>query len=653
MNWMRKKTNPRKRAPKKKCVGLIRVHPRGFAFVRPEEGDIPEIFIPKRKTGGAVDGDFVEVEIFPTSFSDKGPEGAVKNVIKRGRSKIAGTVCGFFSRRNIPYAYSPLLGDKDLVRIEGKNVHDLKEGDRVLLNMNEWGGKNTEPHGTLIEVIGHIEDPSCDNKAAILEYELPEEFSKEVIEEAKQFGNRVETAHIKGRLDLREEECITIDPTTAKDFDDALSLKEDEKGHFHLGVHIADVSYYVKRGSALDREARKRCNSTYLPGHVIPMLPHELSSHLCSLKPNVNRLTVSVLVELDASGEVLNYEVHRSVIRSKKRFTYEEAKEVLDGKVSSPFKPHLEKMVKLCLLLKKKRAERGSIEFALPDMQLRLNKHGDPLKLEIVEYDITHQLVEEFMLKANELVATHLSGEGKRLNYRIHGIPAEENLKEFTMTANALGYALPFPVTSEKLQEFFDDVRDTPLGRFFATSFIRCMKLASYSTENIGHYGLGLEHYTHFTSPIRRYVDLTVHRALMDEPCDHEDLEEIAHLCSERERLSAKAEGAVNKLKRLRFLKRLFESGHRSFKAVITGVKSTGITFEVLECLIEGYISLENLPGWWEFDPENLKITSKQKSLSYGFEIDVEPEVIDLISLEVIWAFKKGTSYNATDDKAV
>jgi ribonuclease R len=638
---MRKQKKKTRRGSTKRVVGLIRVHPRGFGFLRPEDGEEREVFVPKRKMGGAVDGDFVEVEIFPQSFSDKGPEGAVKKVIKRGRSRVAGTICGFYTRRNIPYAYSPLLGDKSLIRIDGKNFSDLREGDRVILNMKEWGGKNAEPHGDLVEVMGHIEDPSCDIPAAILEHELPETFPNKVLEEAKSFGNRVTPDQIIDRLDLREEECFTIDPTTAKDFDDALTLKQDKKGHYHLGVHIADVSHYVKHGSALDEEARKRCNSTYLPGFVVPMLPHELSSHLCSLKPNVNRLTVSVLIELDPEGTVLKYQIHRSVIKSKKRFTYEEAKEVLDGNKSSPYKETLKLMVELCRLLKKKRAERGSIEFALPDMQMKLDKEGNPKGIEIVEYDITHQLVEEFMLKANEIVACHLSKQGKPLSYRIHGLPSDDHLREFTVTATALGYPLPFPVTNEELQEFFDTVRETSLGRFFATSFIRCMRLASYSTENIGHYGLGLEHYTHFTSPIRRYIDLTVHRALMDEPTDHEDLEEVAHLCSERERLSAKAEGQVNRLKRLRLLKNYVESGARAFKGVITGVKSTGITFEVLECMIEGYLPLESLPGWWEFDQETLSVVNKKKTLHYGSEIHIFPEVIDLISLEVLWSFKK------------
>jgi ribonuclease R len=639
---MRKKRKPTRRHFSKNCaIGLIRVHPRGFGFLKPEEGPDSEIFVPKRKMGGAVDGDFVEVEIFPSSFSDKGPEGAVKKVIKRGRSRVAGTICGFYTRRNIPYAFSPLLGDKNLIRIDGNEFSNLNEGDRVILSMKEWGGKNAEPHGELKEVIGHIDDPSCDIPAAILEHELPEFFPDAVLEEAQNFGNRVTAEQIKGRLDLREQECFTIDPTTAKDFDDALTLKKDKKGHYYLGVHIADVSHYVKHGSALDKEARKRCNSTYLPGFVVPMLPHELSSHLCSLKPNVNRLAVSVLVELDQTAEVLNYKIQRSVIKSKKRFTYEEAKEVLDGRLSSPYLKTLKLMVELCRLLKKKRAERGSIEFALPDMQLKMDKNGNPKEIEIVEYDITHQLVEEFMLKANEIVARHLSDEGKPLSYRIHGLPSDDHLKEFTATATALGYPLPFPVQNEDLQDFFDEVRETPLGRFFATSFIRCMKLASYSTENIGHYGLGLEHYTHFTSPIRRYIDLTVHRALMNEPTDQEDLEAVAELCSERERLSAKAEGQVNRLKRLRLLKDLVEKGAASFKGVVTGVKSTGITFEVLECMIEGYLPLDDLPGWWEFSPETLTIVNKKRALTYGSEISIFPDVIDLISLEVLWSFKK------------
>lgn len=607
----------------KVITGNIRVHARGFGFVKGEE---EEVFIPRKATNGAVDGDEVEVEVSPKR-SEKGWEGRVRKILKRGRSHVAGTVAELYKK--VPYAFVPLLSE-EYMRIDTKQK--LRVGERIVIRVKDWGTKRAEPCGELVSVLGHISDPKCDIKAAVEEFELEGDFPKKVVAEARAFGEKVED--ISERRDLRNLECLTIDPTTAKDFDDALSIEIDKQGHFHVGVHIADVSHYVKPGTALDQEARKRCNSTYLPGTVIPMLPHELSSHLCSLMPNVDRLTLSVLVELDSSGDVVDYEITRSVIHSKKRFTYEEAKEVLDGKKKSPHKKRLEQLVKLCHVLKKKRAERGCVEFALPETVLRLDQDGMPTHVEIVEYDITHQLVEECMLLANALVAKHLSDLGKPLTYRIHEEPFEEKTKEFAAVATALGFKLPERPTAEELQAFFDQVQGSALGKFFATSFIRTMKLAQYSTENIGHYGLGLEHYTHFTSPIRRYIDLIVHRVLMGE--GDGELEKIAEQCSEKERLSARAENSVLNLKKLRLLDKMVKDEHL-FDAIVTTVKPMGFAFEVTEYLLEGFVPVSAFEDHFTFDHKSFSLKSRDQRFCTGDKISVYPEEIDFITQEVIW----------------
>ncbi|MCH9704131.1 MAG: ribonuclease R, partial [Chlamydiae bacterium] len=413
-----------------------------------------------------------------------------------------------------------------------------------------------------------------------------------------------------------------------------LSLRVDERGHFHLAVHIADVSHYVKPGSHLDNEAKKRCNSTYLPGTVIPMLPHELSSNLCSLMPKVDRFAVSVMMEMDSKGEVVDYSFGRSVIHSNKRFSYEEAYEVLKGK-ESPHKELLENLVKLCHVLKKRRSERGSIEFALPDTQLRLDSKGMPTHVEIVEYDITHQLVEECMLAANALVAKHLTSKNRPLAYRVHDEPFDEKMKDFAATVTALGYKLSPKPEAEELQLFFDEVRETALGKFFATLFIRTMKMAIYSTDNIGHFGLSLEHYTHFTSPIRRYVDLMVHRALLGEPVD--DLDDIAEACSEKERLSARAEGSVLNLKKLRYLQ-MKAKNRDHFEAVVTAVKPNGFVFEVGEFLLEGFVPLAAFEDHFSFDASTMSVKSRRDSYKTGDRIEVYPDEIDLITQDVVWS---------------
>lgn len=601
-------------------LGTIKIHPRGFGFLIPEERERypDDIFIPKRATKGAVDGDTVEVAIHLGAVSEKGPEGSVTKILKRGRTHLAGIIT-YVGKKSQIYAYAPLLGEDQFIHVLPPKDRELKLGDRIILHVLDWGGKKRERLGEVSAYIGQITDPSCDIKAAIQEYEIREEFSEEVLAEARGFGNTVTASDSKNREDLRSLDCFTIDPDTAKDYDDALSLTEDEEGHFYLGVHIADVSHYVQPGTPLDLEAYERCNSVYFPGTVVPMLPHELSSHLCSLKPNVNRLAISVLMTLDKDGTLKHYRICRSVIRSKKRFTYKEAKSVLDGKSSSKYAQELHKMVELCYLLKKKRYERGSIEFSLPDLSLELTPEGAVKSMELVAYDITHQLVEEFMLLANEVVATHLSKEGKPLTYRIHEEPNPDNIRDFASTASSIGFKLSETPTNEELQKLFDEVRETPFGQFLATAFIRSMKLASYSTQNVGHYGLGLEHYTHFTSPIRRYIDLLVHRVLFDEQ-EEGNLEEIALRCSEKERLSAKAETSVIQLKKLRFLDELKKSGIDTFKGVIIAVKQFGVLFELKEMLFEGFLPLN------------------EKSYALGKEITLKLVNVDLVTRQAEWA---------------
>jgi ribonuclease R len=326
---------------------------------------------------------------------------------------------------------------------------------------------------------------------------------------------------------------------------------------------------------------------------------------------------------LDPEGNLKEYRICRSVIKSKKRFTYAEAKEVLDGKRKNKFKKDLETMVALCHLLKKKRGERGSLEFSLPDIFIDVNERGEVNKISFVEYDISHQLVEEFMLLANEIVATHLSKEEKPLAYRIHEEPNPENLKEFAATASSLGFHISADPTMEEIQHLFDEARSTPFGQFLATSFIKSMKLASYSTENVGHYGLGLQYYTHFTSPIRRYIDLMVHRVLFNEIDKNVDLEEIALHCSEKERLSAKAESSVTLLKKLRFLEAQKALGYDHYEATVVSVKPFGLFFELKGFLYEGFLPL----------PE--------RKVGLGTNLTVKLLEVDLVARQTTWHLAK------------
>jgi ribonuclease R len=623
-------------------TGIIKVHPRGFGFVQPADKSKfkEDIFIPKPFIMNAVDGDSVEVIIDPSNYSEKGPEGKVVTILSRGRTHIAGVIKSV-DRYGEVIAVVPLLGFSQRVVVLPTDEIALKVGDRIVMEVTDWGTKETETVSKFSHYIGHISDPSCDIKAAIEEFEIRSDFSQHTIQEAESMGTRVSVADIAGREDFRDYEVFTIDPDTAKDFDDAVHLSKDKKGHYHLGVHIADVSHYVRPGTALDDEAVMRCNSTYFPGACIPMLPPVLSDNLCSLKPNVNRLTVSVLITFDAEGNEIDYHICRSVIKSKKRFTYKEAKEVLDGKKASKHKPTLELMVELCGHLKKKRFERGSIEFALPELVILVDDKGVPQGTDYISYDITHQLIEEFMLKANGTVAAHLSKIGKELAYRVHDVPAEEGMKEFSALARAFGFNLSENPTNGEIQQMFEEAMDSSYGPYLATSYIRRMKLAIYSPDNIGHFGLGLTHYTHFTSPIRRYIDLVVHRTVFGEAQPYEALEEIASNCSEQERTSARAEQNVKQLKKLRLLDAEHQKNPaKQYEAVVTKIRNFGVVFEVIELMLESYLHVSELDGdYYVYDDSTVSLRGRHTSKSFtaGDKILVMVNTIDFVTLESTW----------------
>lgn len=622
-------------------TGILRMHPRGFGFLQVEDTDLYEedIFIPKPFTLNAVDGDHVEVQVNPI-ISEKGPEGKVIAILSRTRTHLAGIIREV-DRHGEILAYVPLLGQDQRVIVQSSKKFPLKIGDRIVMEVVEWGEKDTETICAPTSILGHISDASCDIPAAIAEFELRGEFPKKVMEEAKKWGNRVSTKEIAQREDLRGIDCFTIDPDTAKDFDDAINVTKDSKGNYHLGVHIADVSHYVHPDSEMDKEAFLRCNSTYFPNYCLPMLPSTLSDNLCSLKPNVNRLAVSVLVDFDSQGNMTNYRIARSVIKSAKRFSYREAKEILDGKKRSRHTPALHLMVELCKLLKRKRYERGSIEFSLPELVVKVDKDGTPYGTDYIEYDVTHQLVEEFMLKANEIVATHLDKKGKNLTYRIHDVPAEENMRDFSVLAGAFGFKLSNNPTPAELQILFDEALNTPYGPYLATSYIRRMRLAIYSPDNIGHYGLSLTHYCHFTSPIRRYVDLVAHRILFGESDDREELDRISQLASERERISAKAEGSVLLLKKLRLLQDFHEKeAFKQHEAVISRIKNFGIYFEVIDFMLEGFLHISEIGNdYYIYEESSMRLKGRHQGGTFtaGDKITVMLKDVDLVMRECQW----------------
>jgi ribonuclease R len=624
-----------------KTIGRISMHPKGFGFVTSENTALypKDIFIPKPHTNTAVDKDLVEVKIVSEGKKDKGPEGIVVSVLKRERETLVGII--YEELKTQLLAYCPALGENKVVHVTPSKKIPLKMGDRAILHIENWDNYPEQITGKPVKVLGHISDATKDIDVAIYEYAIREEFPKEAVSEAKAFPKNPTKQDLKNRLDLSAIESFTIDPDTAKDFDDALSLTQDENGNYHLIVHIADVSYYVPKNSALDKEAFDRSNSTYFPNKCVPMLPEELSNGLCSLKEDVLRLTVSVFMRFDKEGTLQSYDIRRTYIKSQKRFTYKGAKQVIDGLIESPHKPSLDLMVTLCKLLQKKRYERGSVDLSLPEIILKIDSKGEVSGFEVSEYDITHQLVEEFMLKANETVAHCLLSRNTPAIFRVHESPSPSDIEDFATLARAFGFKLKKSPKKEDIQDLFKEAKTSPYLHQLSVAFIRSMKLAIYSEQNVGHFGLSLEHYSHFTSPIRRYSDLIVHRLLFEELISVEALKKVSLHCSDKERVSFRAESSVLTLKKLRLLHSEFEKDpEKIYEAVISKIKPFGIYFELSPLMFEGFIHISEIGNdYYIYQEKNCRLVGEKsgESFSSGDPIRVKLQSVTLMTQQALW----------------
>ncbi len=600
--------------------GKIQRFKEGFGFLLRD--DEPDVFIPPHAMKGAISGDIVLVRM--KRRGGRRPEGRVIRIVERVKTKFIGTFRGG-RKSGVVIPDEPSLPPE--IPVPGGKTGGARDGDKVVFKLRR--GK-VVPVAEIIEVLGRADDPKIDLYIVLRKYDLPEDFPNKVKKAARRLHREMKEVKVdKGRLDLRKELIFTIDPETAKDFDDAISVKKLKDG-YELGVHIADVSYYVTEGSVLDREAFKRGTSVYLIDYVVPMLPHELSSDLASLMPGVDRLTFSVIMRLDRNGRVLSSRFFRSVIKSKARLSYEDAQRLLDGKKLPPktvskfvgrgTRQAVAKALRVALELAKKlranREQRGSIDFDLPEPEFKLLPTGAVEYIRPLERTWSHKLIEEFMILANEQVARYFNDRELPTVYRVHEPPKPEKIKQFLTFASAiLNFEPPEvdKVTPIELQRIIKMAEGRPEEPILNYLLLRSMKRAHYSVENRGHFGLASEAYLHFTSPIRRYPDLVVHRllksAISGKPLVGADvvarLEEIAVHSTERENVAEEAEFELWDLKKLEFMK---DRVGEVFEGIVTHITPYGMFVEIPEYLVEGFVPIETLGGNFEHDQAQIAL---------------------------------------------
>ena len=592
-------------------VGKLDGHASGIGFVAPErpvEGLTRDIIIPERSLREAMHGDKVVVRI-ERYRPDGRAEGAIVQVLERA----ATTVVGRFEEDRVGLRYVAPF-DKRItadIQIPRGESMDAEPGQMVTVEITRWPTPTRGPAGRIIEVLGDINDPGVDTEIILRKYDIVDAHSAEAVAEATRIGTAVREKDIAGRTDFRDRKVVTIDGETARDFDDAISIERLKNGHYWLGVHIADVAHYVQEGSALDQEAYERATSVYFLERAVHMFPSELATGLCSLNPHVDRLVQSCLMEVTTKGDVVRYEIHDGVIRSDARMTYTKVNAILtdrDPATTAEYRdlvPMFELMGELFEILNARRHRRGSVDFDLPEAHVVLNDDGFIEDIVASERNVAHRLIEEFMLVANETVAAHLENSGMPALYRIHEPPDPLKVLQFDEFVSAFGFSLGAGESSVKpkhFQKLVEKIRGNPAARPIAFLMLRTMQKARYDSMNVGHFGLAAPTYTHFTSPIRRYPDLVVHRLLREvrhtRVSDErkaeldEDLPEIGRHTSEMERKAADAEREILQWKKVRFMA---DKVGDVFEGYITGVAPFGMFVELTEHYVEGLVHVSTM----------------------------------------------------------
>jgi len=622
--------------------GVMRVNKKGFGFV--EVGGLEDdIFISSDNMNGAIHDDVVLVEITSKMNLDR-LEGRVLRIIERKINRYIGLIK--FDKKGVGHITlddNKIKLDIEIPKDKAKNAVD---GHKVVVELDKKIGDN-KYLGEIVEIIGHINDPGVDILSIIYKYNIDIDFSDDTKKQLESIPTEVKESDLKGRRDLRDLTIFTIDGDDTKDIDDAISIEKTSRG-YKLGVHIADVSYYVKEGTPLDVDAMERGTSVYLVDRVIPMIPHELSNGICSLNPNVDRLAISCVMEFDKDGKQLDYEIFPSVIKSRIQMTYKNVNKVLE-KNEVPegyeeFVDDLKLMGELATILRKAKINRGYIDFGIDEAKILVDENCVPVDVVLRDRGTGENLIEDFMIAANECVATHIYFMNLPFIYRIHEYPKEEKIRSFLGFVSNLGYTITGNVSDMKpttIQRILRQLEDKPEYKILSSLLLRSMQKAVYSPDNLGHYGLASKCYTHFTSPIRRYPDTTVHRLLRTYLFDNridmntihkweEKLVYIAEHSSEKERSSVDCEREVEDMKMAEYMEKHIGE---EFEGMISSVTSFGMFVE-LPNLIEGLVPIKDMPDFFHYDEERMTLTGEKSHIKYSIGEKVVVKVIRASKLD-------------------
>ena len=622
--------------------GVYQAHPRGFGFVT-IEGETDDIFIPEKETNGALHGDAVEI-LLTASPEGKRKEGKIVKITERGTAKIVGL---YQVAKGKHYGFVIPDNQRFLqdIFVPEERAKGAVDGHKVVVELTSYGSDNAKPEGKIVEILGHVNDPGVDIMSIVKSYDLPVEFPEKVMNQAERVPEEVSDADMAGRKDLREWVMVTIDGEDAKDLDDAVSLTRTEDGkNWILGVHIADVANYVQERSALDREALHRGTSVYLADRVIPMLPHRLSNGICSLNAGVDRLAMSCIMTVDAKGDVIDHEICESVIRVNERMSYTSVKKILEDHDEEEttryidLVPMFEEMEQLAGILRNRRHQRGSIDFDFPESKIMLDEEGHPMEIHSYDRNVATKIIEDFMLLANETVAEEYYWREIPFVYRVHETPDEDKIKKLAILINNFGYSLHISdeVRPGQIQKLLAKIQGTPQETMISRLALRSMKQARYTPENDGHFGLAARYYTHFTSPIRRYPDLQIHRIIKDDlrgrmnekKMEHYQtiLPEVTRQASETERRAEEAERETIRLKKAEYMEAHIGE---VFEGVISGITNWGIYVE-LSNTIEGLVHVANMyDDHYDYYEDRYEMVGEHTGKTYKLGETVYVRVID------------------------